>query len=118
MYENECLDSLLVRQLKHRGFICNALNYLYILFFIQIYLFLFDTSYKFSFVNLIDFCCSFLFLGFPIFLLLFFISSFLKEKLNYQHSFVYKISKHNCNQISTCSYVLEHFFIFVNVIVK
>jgi threonine/homoserine/homoserine lactone efflux protein len=118
MYENVCLDSLLVRQLKHRGFICNALNCLYILFFIQIYLFLFDTSYKFSFVNLIDFCCSFLFLGFPIFLLLFFISSFLKEKLNYQHSFVYKISKHNCNQISTCSYVLEHFFIFVNVIVK
>jgi hypothetical protein len=26
MYENVCLDSLLVRQLKHRGFICNALN--------------------------------------------------------------------------------------------
>jgi hypothetical protein len=26
MFENICLDSLLVRQLKHRGFICNALN--------------------------------------------------------------------------------------------
>jgi hypothetical protein len=26
MYENVYLDSLLVRQLKHRGFICNALN--------------------------------------------------------------------------------------------
>jgi hypothetical protein len=26
MYENVCLDSLLVRQLKHKGFICNALN--------------------------------------------------------------------------------------------
>jgi hypothetical protein len=32
MYENVCLDSLLVRQLKHMGFICNALNCLYILF--------------------------------------------------------------------------------------
>ena len=28
MYKNVCLDSLLVRQLKHRGFICNALNFL------------------------------------------------------------------------------------------
>ena len=28
MYENVCLDKLLVRQLKHKGFICNALNYL------------------------------------------------------------------------------------------
>jgi hypothetical protein len=26
MYENVCLDSLLVKQLKHRGFICNTLN--------------------------------------------------------------------------------------------
>ena len=26
MYKNVCLDSFLVRQLKHRGFICNALN--------------------------------------------------------------------------------------------
>jgi preprotein translocase subunit SecG len=26
MYKNICLDSLLVRQLKHMGFICNALN--------------------------------------------------------------------------------------------
>jgi hypothetical protein len=26
MYENVHLDSFLVRQLKHRGFICNALN--------------------------------------------------------------------------------------------
>jgi hypothetical protein len=26
IYENVCLDSLLVRQLKHRCFICNALN--------------------------------------------------------------------------------------------
>jgi hypothetical protein len=26
IYENLCLDSLLVRQLKHRSFICNALN--------------------------------------------------------------------------------------------
>jgi hypothetical protein len=49
---------------------------------------------------------------------MFFISSFLKEKLNYQHSFVLKISKHNCNKISTCSYILEQFFIFLNVIVK
>jgi hypothetical protein len=50
----------------------------------------------------------------PLFLSL----SFLKEKLNYQHSFVNKISKYNCNQISTCSYILEHLFTFVNVIVK
>jgi hypothetical protein len=28
MYENICLDSLLVRQLKHKGSICNALNFL------------------------------------------------------------------------------------------
>jgi hypothetical protein len=27
MYENLCLDTFLVRQLKHRDFICNALNY-------------------------------------------------------------------------------------------
>jgi hypothetical protein len=27
MYENVCLDSILVRQLKHKSFICNALNY-------------------------------------------------------------------------------------------
>jgi hypothetical protein len=66
MYKNVCLDSFLVRQLKHRGFICNVLNCLYI-FFIQIYLFLFASSYKISFVNLIDFCCSFLFLDIPIF---------------------------------------------------
>ena len=26
MYENVCLNSLLVRQLKHMGFICNVLN--------------------------------------------------------------------------------------------
>jgi hypothetical protein len=26
IYENLCLDSLLVRQLKHMSFICNALN--------------------------------------------------------------------------------------------
>jgi hypothetical protein len=115
--KNVYFNSLLVRQLKHMGFICNALNCLYILFFIQIYLFLFDTSYKFSFVNLIDFCYSFLFLGIPIFML-FFISSFLKEILYYHHSFIYKISKHNYNQISTCLYILEHFFIFVNVIVN
>jgi hypothetical protein len=41
---------------------------IYILFFIQIFLILFNTSYKFSFVNLIDFCCSFLLLGIPIFM--------------------------------------------------
>jgi hypothetical protein len=28
MYENVCLDSLLVRQLKHMSFIFNALNFL------------------------------------------------------------------------------------------
>jgi hypothetical protein len=77
-----------------------------------------NKNYKFSFVNLIDFCCSFLFFDISIFMPLFFISSFLKEKLNYQHSFVYKISKHNYNQISICSYILEYFFIFVNVIIK
>jgi cytochrome c oxidase subunit IV len=54
MYKNVCLNSLLMRQLKHRGFVCNALNCLYILFFI----------------------------------------------------------------LSTCSYILEYFFIFVNVIIK
>jgi hypothetical protein len=26
MYENVCLDNILVRQSKHMGFICNALN--------------------------------------------------------------------------------------------
>jgi Zn-dependent protease with chaperone function len=94
---------------------------IYILFFIQIFLILFNISYKFSFVNLIDFCCSFLLLGVPIFMPLFlslFSFSFFKEKLNYQHSFVYKNSKHNCNRISGCSYILEHLFTFVSVIVK
>jgi hypothetical protein len=28
MYDNVCLESLLVRQIKHKGFICNALNFL------------------------------------------------------------------------------------------
>jgi hypothetical protein len=28
IYENVCLDNILVRQLKHRDFICNALNFL------------------------------------------------------------------------------------------
>jgi hypothetical protein len=27
MYENVCLESLLVRQIKHKGFICNILNF-------------------------------------------------------------------------------------------
>jgi hypothetical protein len=28
IYDNICLDSLLVRQLKHMSFICNVLNFL------------------------------------------------------------------------------------------
>ena len=28
MYKNVCLNNLFVRQLKHKGFMCNALNFL------------------------------------------------------------------------------------------
>jgi hypothetical protein len=51
IYENVCLDSFLVRQLKHKSFICNALNFLNEenkrfsnCLFLSLYLILFSSS--------------------------------------------------------------------------
>jgi hypothetical protein len=61
MYENICLDSLLVRQLKHRSFIFNTLNFLneenksfsnYL--FLSLYLIFFSSSLTLCLISLMN----------------------------------------------------------------
>jgi hypothetical protein len=60
MYENICLGSLLVRQLKHMSFICNELNFLNEenekfsnCLFLSLYLILFSSSLALCLIVLI-----------------------------------------------------------------
>ena len=66
---------------KHETFMQNGEKIMIPLFKSRLHIYMPKSWYrivvdKFSFVNLIDFCCSFLFLSVPIFLPLFFISFF------------------------------------------
>jgi hypothetical protein len=89
MYENVCLDSLLVRQLKHRGFICNALNFLneenkrfLNCLFLSLYLIFFSSSLALCLIVLMNKTKGLQIIFLFIFLLIF--------SCSYHHIYIYK----------------------------